>query len=87
MALLTSRCCQLQYEIGIPGLCSGKSAKSMLTSLNADFSRELGVGLKGGEKSIREMPTSNVCWPYSSVLKSTEQLLTSEFFSGMKNIF
>ena len=59
----------------------------MLTSLNADFSRELGIGLKGGEKLAREMPTSNLCWPYNSVLKLVEQLLTSKFFYGMKNIF
>ena len=31
----------------------------MPTSLDAEFSKEFGVSLKAGEKSVRLMPTSN----------------------------
>ena len=36
-----------------------KSAKPMPTSLDAEFSRELGVELKEGEKSAKALSTSN----------------------------
>ena len=43
---------------------SGKSAKLMPTSLDAEFSTELGVGRNGGEKSATGTLTSKQLWPY-----------------------
>ena len=36
----------------------------MPASLDVGFSRELGIGLKGGEKSERKTSTSNFLWSY-----------------------
>ena len=43
---------------------SGKSAKSMPTFSDAEFSKELNVGLNSGEESTMGMPTLELVLPY-----------------------
>ena len=53
----------------------------MSTSADADFKREIDVGLKAGEKSTSQMSTS-VHDRTSHFLKQAEEILTSVFFNS-----